>query len=202
MDRFFYGLARGLVKVYLLIFRGMRVYGSENVPTKGPLIIAGNHISNMDPPALAAAIDRRCTFMAKKELFANAAFAWLLRSLGAFPVDRGRADIEAIKTSLKNLKDGRVLMVFPEGTRHKPGQLGQAQPGIVSIALKAKVPILPCALTNTEDGKRPIVIRIGKPISLEQYFDRKLTKEETEELGANLMGEIARLLEKDRSMIK
>ncbi|AZR72754.1 hypothetical protein BBF96_04710 [Anoxybacter fermentans] len=198
MSNFIYWTAYWVVTFYLKLFRKLKIYGRENIPEKGAFIVAGNHVSNFDPPVLGVAMTRKVRFMAKKELFKYAPIAWLLHQLGAFPVSRGKADLEAIRTSLEVLKSGGVLGVFPEGTRHKPGKLGRAQPGIVMLALKAKVPILPCALTNTIGGNKPIIVRIGKPIKFTKYYDRKLSKEEIKEVGNLIMNEIANLLEMDR----
>lgn len=201
MVKSFYWFAYWVVRIYLKIFRGLTIYGLENFPKTGPVVVAGNHVSNFDPPVLGVSLNRPCRFLAKKELFLNSFSGGILRALGAFPIDRGKADLEAIKTSIRVLKEGEPLMVFPEGTRHKPGQLGQAQPGIVNIAIKGQASILPCALTNTHGG-RPIVVRIGKLIDLSSYFERKISKEEAEELANRIMEEIAKLLEQDRYLLR
>lgn len=201
MNKTFYWLAYWIVRIYLKVFRGLTIYGLENFPQRGPVVVAGNHVSNFDPPVLAVSLNRPCRFLAKKELFQNGFLGGVLRALGAFPIDRGKADLEAIKTSIKVLKDGDPLMVFPEGTRRKPGQLGEAQPGIVNIAIKGQASIVPCALTNTHGG-RPVVVRIGQPIDLSNYFERKISKEEAEELARRIMDEIGKLLEQDRHLLR
>lgn len=199
MGDLIFWFAYGVVKFYLKLFRKFTIYGTEHVPKEGPLILAGNHTSAFDPPILGTALPGRKTcFMAKKELFKPGFINWFLRQLGAFPIDRGRADIEALKTALGILKKGGVLGVFPEGTRRKPGQIGKAQPGIIMIALKAKAPILPCGLVNADGGKKPVIARFGKPIYLDDYYGRKLSKEEVAEVGELIMGEIAKLVEMEK----
>ena len=196
MNKIIYRVVRGLFNIYMKLFRGLKIEGREYIPKEGRLLVAANHTSNLDPPLIGVGMTRYMYFMAKKELFKNKFIGWFITKLGAFPIDREKADLEAIKTSLKILKRGGVLGVFPEGTRSKSGKLGKAQPGIVRIALKAKAPILPCALINVAGGKRPVIIRFGKPITLEDYYGRRLSKEETEEVGRIIMAEIQKLLDK------
>ncbi len=194
-----YWFTCNIIRIYLKIFKGFTIYGCENVPKTGAFIVVGNHTSYIDPPVLGAGMTRMVRFMAKEELFKNPVINWFLRKLGAFPVKRGKADLEAIKTSLKILKQGGILGLFPEGTRNRTGQLGKAQPGIVKIALKAKVPIVPCGLVNIANKKRPYIVNIGKPITLDEFYDRKLSKEESEEVGDLIMGEIAKLIKLENS---
>ncbi len=194
MSRFMFWLAYWIATIYLKLFRGFKIYGRENIPQKGSLIVVGNHVSNLDPLVLGSSITRITRFMAKKELFKNSLLGWFLRKIGAFSVDRGRGDMEAMRTSLKILADNGVLGVFPEGTRNKDG-LGKAQLGMVMIALKAKAPILPCGLLNTGNGQRPIVVHIGKPIQLTEFYNRKLSREEMEVVGELIMDKIAQQLE-------
>lgn len=196
MNKLLYRITCGAMALYLKTFRGFKIFGSENVPKQGKLIIVANHISNIDPIVLGSSVPRFIQFMAKKELFKFSPFGWLLKRVGAFPVSRGKADLEAIKTSLKILRQGKVLGLFPEGTRHQVGKLGRAHPGLVTIALKTKAPIIPCALTNTYGGK-PVIVRVGKPIELKEYYNRKINKEEIEEAGKKIMKKISELLKID-----
>lgn len=201
MDKLVFWATYWLGRFLLRIFYGFKIHGAEHVPMTGPVIFAGNHTSNFDPLVLGVAIPRYSRFIAKKELFKNPIIGWYLRQLGAFPVDRGKADLEAMRTSIKVVKEGGALGIFPEGTRNKTGKVGKAQPGVVMIALKTQAPIIPCALTNSGVG-RPTIVRFGKPISLAEYYDRKLSKEEMEEVGEMMMGEIGKLLEMDRKFAR
>lgn len=196
MGDLIYWFANGIVKFYLKLFRKFTIYGTENIPQEGSLILAGNHTSAFDPPIMGVAFPKRkVRFMAKKELFKPGFINWFLRQLGAFPINRGRADIEAMKTAFGILREGGVLGVFPEGTRQKVGEIGKAQPGAIMIALKAKAPILPCGLSNASGGKKPVIARFGKPIYLDDYYGRKLSKEEVAEVGELIMNEIGKLVE-------
>lgn len=195
MNRCIFWFTYWLVRLSLKLFKGFKIYGEENIPKKGPLIVAGNHVSMLDPLVLATSINRITRFMAKKELFKFPPFGWYLRKIGCFPVERGRGDTEAMKTSLKILRNGEVLGMFPEGTRNKTGKIGKAQLGIVMLALKVKAPIIPCGISNVMEGKRPITVRIGQPFHLDQYYDQKLNKTRKEEIALLVMKRIAQQID-------
>lgn len=190
--------------LFSIVFR-WRTSGVENIPAGGA-IIAANHISLWDPPVVGTAIPRRAHFMAKEELFANPVFGWLISKLGAFPVRRGAADRTAIKTALTLLKNGSILVIFPEGTRSKDGKLGAPEAGLALLALKAGVPVIPAAVIGTNkifrDGHvlPKFCIRFGKPIL---FGSDTAGKESMEKMSAQVMTEISRLLEEaDTSITK
>ena len=106
---------------YLRVTRGYRVVGAERIPATGPLIIACNHVSYFDPPALGAAVPRPVSYMAKSELFAIPVLGPLIRALGAFPVDRSRGDVAAMRAAVRLLQGGAVFGIFPEGGRNIDG---------------------------------------------------------------------------------
>ena len=115
MNRGFYAFARTLVRTLLGLFWRFRVVDAANVPLDGPLILACNHMSYFDPPALGAAATRPVTYMAKQELFKIPVLGPIITGLGAFPVDRSRGDVAAIKTAIGVLERGTCLGIFPEG---------------------------------------------------------------------------------------
>lgn len=142
-----------------------KVYGMELVPKKGAYILASNHISNLDPPILGISTPRRVHFMAKIELFKNPFVGWWMRQLWAFPIKRGEGDFGALKESLKYLKQGDPVLLFPEGTRRRPGKEIKLQPGAGFLALKSGAPIVP-------------VLMHGSDLAMPQgskFFKRKLT---------------------------
>ncbi|MHB8894303.1 MAG: lysophospholipid acyltransferase family protein [Candidatus Geothermincolia bacterium] len=149
-----------------MIFR-LRVEGGENVPLDGPLILASNHTSYLDPPAIGVACRRHVHFVAKKSLFDRMPARLLLSSLGAVPLDREKIDRVALSTSLGLLGDGRVLGIFPEGSRAASG-LGQGQDGTAWLSIKARCPVVPVAVVRTDAVfsfmPRGITVRFGKPI--------------------------------------
>ena len=157
----FYKFARAIAWCFMVTFKGMRVIGKENIPPKGPFLVIANHESYLDPVAVGTALPQQIFFMAKKELFDIPIFGFILRKLGAFPVRRNEVDITSLKTALKHLKDGKVVGVFPEGTRLK--SLGEFHLGAAALAIKAGVPVLPVGLINVRGFKKCRVV-IGTPI--------------------------------------
>ncbi len=120
-----YSIGRQIARVGMKLLFDVRVEGIENIPSQGPLVVCANHISWWDPVLLAWVMPWPVHFMAKKELFNNGLMAFLLTKLHAFPVNRGKADVGAIRTGLSVLEAGQVVGVFPEGTRQKtPDKLG------------------------------------------------------------------------------
>jgi len=142
-------------------------------------------------------------FMAKAELFAIPVFSAVLRQLNVFPVKRGEPDRKAIKHSLNILKNGEILAMFPEGTRSKTGNLQKPEPGAALLALKSQSPILPVAVINTDKIFRKgnffpkLLVRIGKPFTLDDYYGQKATGEVMGKAGGKIMGAIATLLRND-----
>ncbi len=192
-----YGFLKGILPTMFRIIYRAEVHGQENVPKEGGAIIAANHISLWDPPFVGAFCPRRVSFMAKKELFENSVFSSIITSLGAFPVNRGAADRNAIKTALTVLGEGKCLGLFPEGTRSKSGKLGEPEAGIGLIAYKANVPIVPVAITGTNGkGLFPkFTIRFGKPIPAGDPKDKKLMTT----LPTQIMTEIQKLLDEEQA---
>lgn len=168
------------------------VYGRENIPAEGPVVIASNHLSLLDPPVLGAAATRKVHFMAKSELFKPAWFGALIRKLGAFPVKRGEMDREAIKTGLAILKENKVLAVFPEGTRSKTGELGRAGGGAFMMGVKRKAKIVPAYIYGTDLTRHPgwpkVRVIFGKPIEYDP--DMGTGRESLDALGARWREEI------------
>lgn len=195
-----YTLAKGILKVLFTIFLRMKVVGTENIPKDGPLVIASNHLSLLDPPVLGTAATRKVHFMAKQELFVPV-LGTLYRILGAFPVRRGGADRTAIKHGIDILQNGKVLAIFPEGTRSKTGKLGKAEPGALMMASKAKATIVPACVIGTDFRRQgriwPLVtVRFGKAI--EFPADAVVNKELLQNMTAELMENIAQLQEGGR----
>ncbi|HHV93226.1 MAG TPA: 1-acyl-sn-glycerol-3-phosphate acyltransferase [Firmicutes bacterium] len=197
----FYRLARGLLRLFWKLYFRWEVYGKENLPSAGGVLLAANHVSYLDPPLMGCAVDRPVYFMAKKELFDIPVLGWIIRRLGAFPVERGAADRKAIRKALEMLQSGRVVGIFPEGTRGDGRTLLKAQPGTVLLAVKAGVPIVPMAITGVErvlpPGRwfpRPVKIRIfiGEPIYI-PADETGTSREVLEEYSRLLMERIDQL---------
>lgn len=129
------------------------VTGLEHIPSQGPAIIAANHVSYLDPPLLGSVTPRPIRFVAKRELFALPLLGRFLRAIGTFPVERSRPDLRAVRESLRVLKRGELLGIFPEGTRNKQGGLKPFLEGVGWLAIKARVPVVPVVI----HGYRPLV---------------------------------------------
>ncbi|RYX81583.1 1-acyl-sn-glycerol-3-phosphate acyltransferase [bacterium] len=187
-------------KGYLSI-GGWRVNGRENVPKTGPVILAPNHASLLDPPLVGVSCGRPPFIMAKAELF-HGIVGWAIEQMGSFPVKRGGADRKAFKQARKSLEEGHPLLIFPEGTRTRTGELGKVEPGLLMIAHAAKCPVVPVRIRGTErafsprrPGFRFVRARItfGKPIDFSHEYTQKGGRELFEAMGQKLMAEIEAL---------
>jgi 1-acyl-sn-glycerol-3-phosphate acyltransferase len=156
-----------------LCFQG-RIYGVENVPHTGGLIVVGNHASDFDPLILANSVRRPIAFMAKEELFQVPVIKSVIRLYGAYPVKRGAGDRAAIRAALESLEKGWATGVFLQGTRTKDGRIDDPKLGAALIAAKSQTLLLPVSIWGTHEifpkGAKfprlhPVTVRIGKPIS-------------------------------------
>ncbi len=179
-----------------LLFR-IRVEGKENIPSGRSFLVCANHISLYDPPILGISLPIHLRYMAKEELFKNRIFGGLLRALGAFPIRRGKHDIGALRTAVKMLKDGENVTIFPEGGRSKvQGRMRKGKSGAAMIAAKAGVDILPVGICGNYRLFSKMIVRVGKPIRMEEFFDRKVSAEELQEVtDFRIMPAIAELAE-------
>lgn len=190
-----------LLPAYKLIYR-YKVIGSENMPKQGGVILACNHLSFSDPVLLGLAQKRRLFFMAKSELFRNKFASFIIRHLGAFPVERGAGDGKAIKTGEEILCEGNVMTIFLEGARTKTGELMRPRSGCALVAQQTMLPVVPACITITGNPKHRFakrVIHFSKPLTSE---DMGLTAEggrrEIKTATNAIMGEIRRMREEDR----
>ncbi|MEU9399543.1 lysophospholipid acyltransferase family protein [Streptomyces sp. NPDC048242] len=182
----FYNLLKYVLLGPLLrvVFRP-RIEGLENVPAEGAAIVAGNHLSFSDHFLMPAILKRRITFLAKAEYFTGPGIkgrltAFFFRSAGQIPVDRSgkEAGQAAIREGLKVLGRGELLGIYPEGTRSHDGRLYKGKVGVAVMALKAGVPVVPCAMIGTFEAQppgrkiprlRPVAIRFGEPMDFSRF---------------------------------
>jgi 1-acyl-sn-glycerol-3-phosphate acyltransferase len=172
----------------------VRVYGEDNVPRQGALIIACNHVSYFDPPILGAFCPRQIHYMAKQELFRIAGLGTLITALGAYPVDREGSASSAIRRSVEVLHAGDVVGIFPEGGRNPTGE-AQARRGVALLASLGAAPVVPAAIVGSVNAVRfgKMKVLFGKPLHLES--DRGASRKELEDFTGSVMAEIQRLKE-------
>mgnify|MGYP000787403163 CR=1 FL=1 len=185
-----YVIGKILLSPILLLLLRPRVRGKRHLWRRGSAILVSNHWALTDPILIALICPRIIHYMAKKELFDIKGLGPLITALGAFPVDRSKADINAIKLSLKAVRDGRKLLIFPEGTtRHKEGD--EAKEGAARIALKTGAPILPIYISENKKFRSNVYVVIGEPFTPEPTR----TKEGSRALADEIMRRIYALKE-------
>ena len=198
--RVFYYFNLTWTRAVLMLASSRDIQGRENVPRKGALIVASNHLSNGDPLVLTVAIPRRIAWMTKAEWFKTPIIGPLLRLGGMIPVRRFEADLQALRRAQSLLRDDGVLAMFPEGTRGGDKGLRAGEPGTALIALRTSTQIVPIAIWGTEHVKLPrdifrrtrVHIRFGVPFRLEA--PKRFTRDDVARGTETIMREIAALL--------
>ena len=184
---FIYSAGRQLGRFCFGSFGRLEVTGGESVPPYAPLIVIANHVSFNDPPVLVAAMDRKLSFIGKRELFRNPVSSFLMREFQVHPLDRSGSAVEAVKLALELLSQDKALVIFPEGRRSPNHALIEGQPGAAYLALKSQATILPVGITGGEkfpSWRMPfplcrIRVNVGQPFSLpvvEGNPDRQVLK--------------------------
>lgn len=184
----FYNVVLKIFTLYSKVFYKYKVIGAENIPSEGNIILAANHKSNLDPIFVASAIkNRKVATIGKKELFDNKILAAILDKLCVIPIDRDNPGISTIKTILKKLKEGYAIGIFPEGTRVKGNEFGEAKAGLALFAVKGKASVVPISIISNYKLFNEVTIYIDKPISFEEYYKQKLSAEEYERLSGDVL---------------
>jgi 1-acyl-sn-glycerol-3-phosphate acyltransferase len=167
-----YWLVRAVLQPFFRVYFRMGRMGREHIPRTGPVLVAANHRSFLDPFVIACMARRPMYYVAKKELFARRWQGWLLNALGAFPVDRGSSDQDMLATARAILDRGDCVLIFPEGTRVRHGGLGTPRRGVGRLALETGAPVVPVAVLGTEAIRRGwrirphrVTIRAGRPLT-------------------------------------
>jgi glycerol-3-phosphate dehydrogenase (NAD(P)+) len=196
VNRLVYLIVRGVLQPFFHVYFRMARYGREHIPAHGPVIIAANHRSFLDPFVIGTMARRPLYYVAKQELFRNRFQAWLLNALGAFPVRRGAADEDMIETAKAILARGDIVLIFPEGTRIRPGSLGKPKRGVGRLALETGAPVVPVAVHGTEDVRRgwrirprKVSIRAGRPLRFptEEHASPSLARAVTDRIWPCVM---------------
>jgi len=197
----FYWFIWTVARIFVTIAYGTRVRGLDNIPRTGPLIVAGNHQSGMDPPFLGCTVPREMHFFAKKELFSVFFLGRLISWLNAFPVRRGVFDPKAMGKVFDVLSQGGGLIFFPEGTRGNGEEFLKPKPGIGMMAIRAKVPIVPAFIHRSHQLKkalwrrRGVRVWYGPPIPVEVVTSFANDRDGYQALAEEVMRHIGRLKE-------
>jgi 1-acyl-sn-glycerol-3-phosphate acyltransferase len=193
-----YRILKALTYVVLRCLFGLRTFGADNVPREGAVLLAANHTSALDPPVVGAGVRRPLQYMAKAELFRVPLLGSLISRLNAYPVERDGADAGALRHALLLLREGRALLVFPEGTRGTEGTLQRGRAGAGMLAARSEVPVVPVYVEGTgrvlpRGASRPkrgrITVRYGAPLR----FERGAGKNRYQEISDQIMAAIGRL---------
>ncbi len=160
------------------LFRIRRVH-RERLPASGKVILVGNHVSMLDPIVMMSMTRRWLRFMAKQEIFAKPILGWCAWHIGAFPINRGAADMSGIKTAMEILKNDGALMIFPEGTRN-PNPKGPMLPlhdGVALLALKSGAPVVPFYVSGSYKPFRGLTLTVGEPVDISDLNARRADKQ-------------------------
>lgn len=186
-------IIKAIIRFFMRIMFRLKIVGEENIPENGACIICANHKSYFDPPLIVAFNKRHINMIAKKELYKNPILAWLGKIFDVFPVERNGKDIQAVKHSLKVLKNGEILGIFPEGTRNGMEKGLKPKSGAVTMAIKAGVPIIPAGIKGEFKLFRKITITYGEPIYYDKTKINAQDKEYADVLTEELMEKIVSL---------
>ncbi len=194
MNLFLYNAAAFTINAFGKVLWRTRAYGRENVPMDGPVIVACNHRSYLDPPMLGTYSPRPLAYMAKAELFDIPVLGAAIRAVGAYPVDRAGSSTAAIKRSLAVLREGGCVGIFPEGTRNLDGTV-QPREGVALLASLSKAPVVPAALVGTANAGKLHQIKVAFGPAMRLPSDRKATREDLAKFTDDVMSAIAALAE-------
>ncbi len=186
-----YFLLRPLAIFLFKIYFRYEIKGLENIPRHGALILASNHLSYLDPVFLGVCVQRKLNFIAKSDLFKNKFFSWLIKTLGAFPIRRSSGDVKALKEAINRLKAGKVLVIFPQGTRTKDQKFPPLK-GVGFLVKKSQAPVICCRLFNT-DKALPPKKKIIYPVKLKAVFSQPLrfsSKMSSEEISSEILKKV------------
>src|SRR5436853_480962 len=187
---------------------GWRVYNPERVPVRGPVILASNHASILDPPLVGAGLRRSINYLARENLFRFPVVGWVLRKWNSVPVDREGGGAKGLKAILDRLLNGNAIILFPEGTRTRDGKLQPARSGIGLTVIKSSAPVVPCRVFGTYEAygrhlkfprPRPVAVKYGRPLDFTAFRAEARTcskarlKEIYKQIADEIMAAIAKL---------
>lgn len=193
------------MRLFAYVVWRIRYRGVKNIPRKGRVIIASNHISHLDPPLIGVGVPRNVAFIAKIELFKKNLLGWWMRQMGMIGVERGGGGRKALIAALSVLEREGAIIIFPEGTRSYTGRVSKGKSGVAVLALKSGAPIIPAAITGSYEAfsrgmKFPkpgrVTVTFGEPMAVNSgaAMTGEIPREMLEELTAKVMIEIQKLL--------
>ncbi|MBQ3088122.1 MAG: 1-acyl-sn-glycerol-3-phosphate acyltransferase [Clostridia bacterium] len=194
----FYRIMRFIVYPFIRIFMRVEYHGKENVPKNKGYILAANHTSIADMFAIAVPVKAQICYMAKAELFKFKPVVWLFKALGTFAVKRGKGDTEAIDKACSIIENGKVLGIFPEGTRSKTGEPGKAKAGVALIAMQTKADILPISVRYSKGTFKlfsKVTVRVGELIPFEEPAEEEGQRAAIRRISTSVMDKIKELWE-------
>ncbi len=191
-----------IFKIFAIIMYRPKILGKENLPEEGGALLCPNHVHNLDAAIIVAMFKRKVNVLAKEELFKNKFLCWIADLFGIYPVKREKADMQAIKISLKLLKKDELLLIFPEGTRNGMAKGVKPKNGAVLIAATANKPIIPIGIQGSLKPFTKVIINIGKPIDYSNAREEAKDKEEASKLTRKLMEKIVKLRDEDPKVVK
>lgn len=183
-------IVRGAIYIWCKIYYRAEIIGLENIPKEGPVIFCGNHRSYLDPPLMVCTAKRDMRFLAKEELTKNPFLNFLGWAFSAILVKRDEKDVTAIKESLKTLKNGQCIALFPEGTRNGIEKGEKVKDGVAFFAVRSGAKVVPCGIKGGTKENRKVTITYGKPLDYSQYKgskDKEVLDKITNEIMQNII---------------
>lgn len=207
-----YAVGWRFFRAYFSIYHRFQVFNPERVPLAGPVVLACNHASYIDPPLVGSGVERQINFLARDNIFHVPILAAILRSWEVVPVDRDGGSGRGLKAILDRLSQDRAIILFPEGTRSRHGELNPARSGIGLVVIKSKAPVVPARVFGTYKAfdphmiiprPRKLMVKYGRPMLFEalraeaETCSKPRLKEIYQEVADQIMAEIARLEPKE-----
>jgi 1-acyl-sn-glycerol-3-phosphate acyltransferase len=186
------------------MFNRVEIFGLDRIPKEGAAVLISNHRSNWDPVFIGALMKRPVYYLAKAELFKNPFFSFILTRLHAIPLKRGALDREALKRVSDLLKQGELVLIFPEGKRSLTGEIAPFRPGAVMFAAKTNALLIPAAVNNTRHlfpsgFRRRVQLFVGTPVTLTEHSGQKLNLKDENQISSRLRDDVAALLNRGES---
>ena len=195
-DSLLYAIAKPIVSLLLKTILPVKFHNRERLAQDPPYIVIANHSSMLDPVIIGVGvIGHQVRFIGKKELTKNKLAAWLFKQLRMIPVDRHNSDMEAMRACMRVTKEGGILGIFPEGTRHHEGLMTEMESGIGLIALRSRVPLMPVYITGKLKLFRRLHVYVGEAIPTEDLREEGVNRETCEKLMQRITQTYARLHE-------